>query len=928
MEILVIEDSAQCTQLIKNVLEAAGKPRCIIHCVKSLSQSLQALSQRSFDAVLLDLDLPDSSGLQTLVHLKPSARQAPVIVLADPDKPAPLRSAAQHGAMGFVSKSSLDAVSLHRAIRFSRHRFRREVAAGHAESKYRTFIDTLKDAYYEVDLNGNYTYINDTVLKHMGRPREALIGMNNREYTPPDVARQVYATFVDVFQTGNSGKLTHTPLIRPDGSVIMVEIRVTLLRDDEGEPVGFGGISRDVTDKVAAQKALEVSETKYRGILDSIEDGYFETDLKGRIIFFNESISTLFGYTLSEHRQTDHYKYMDAANAQKVAEAYQHIYETGQSMHSIQYEVTSKAGKSYYIESAVSLMKDETGTPVGFRGVARDISSRKTEEQALFQAKQTADLATKAKSEFLANMSHEIRTPLNGIIGMYNLLASTELTPEQTDYVNTGKHSADGLLAIINDVLDYSKIEAGKLDIETIRFNIRSTIEDMVLLPASRAHAKGLEFVCHIDHEVPSLLKGDPGRLRQIVHNLAMNAVKFTTRGEVALFVSLEEENDTHARIRITVKDSGIGISKNNQSRLFRSFQQVDSSAARKYGGTGLGLAIARRLTELMGGRMGVESEKGQGAAFWLTINFEKVNGAQNDALVAPEIIREKRILIVDDNKTNLAILDGYLKLWGCTCDHASSAVHALTLMRALAKAGAPYDLVISDLLMPRVDGAEFGRQVKADPALKETLMIVLTSQGIRGDAAEMKQIGFSGYLTKPVRPAQLFDCMLTVLSRRQNGSMPKEPTPLITNHYLSDSKRCNIRILLVDDNAINRKLAIHLLDRFGFNAKTALNGKEAIAELASNPYDIVLMDIEMPEMDGYEATRIIRSKDDIVLDPQVPIIAMTARATEKDRQECLAAGMNDYIAKPIDPKELLRAIEGQIKTSFERSVKTGTYNP
>ncbi len=367
-----------------------------------------------------------------------------------------------------------------------------------------------------------------------------------------------------------------------------------------------------------------------------------------------------------------------------------------------------------------------------------------------------------------------------------------------------------------------------------------------------------------------------------------------------------EKENNTHVRLRFTVQDTGIGISKPDQARLFKSFQQVDGSRSRRFGGAGLGLVIAWRLTELMGG----DSDEGRGATFWFVIEFKKGKHIDAAELMAPQSLHKNRILIVDDKKTNLEILEGYLKLWGCHCDKALNADDALTLMHAVAKTGAPYELVITDMLMPKVDGAELGQLIKADSTLNHTRMILLTSQGFRGDSADMKKIGFSGYLTKPVRPSELFDCIQTVFSHQPTDVQAKRPQKMITNFVLSEAKRQNFRILLTEDNPINRKLALHLLERFGFKTNAVQNGQEAVKALERTQYNLVLMDIQMPEMDGFEATRIIRDPDSAVLNHNIPIVAMTAHVDKKDRHACLNAGMDDYISKPIEPDELLRVIK------------------
>jgi two-component system sensor histidine kinase/response regulator len=656
-------------------------------------------------------------------------------------------------------------------------------------------------------------------------------------------------------------------------------------------------------------------EEQYRDLFENANDLIQCVDSQGRFLYVNRAWRETLGYAEEEVGALSVFQVIHPDCQEHGRDLFRRMM-SGEKLDAIEVEFVTKKGGKVLVEGNANCRVAGANVE-STQGIFRNITKRKLAEAQLQQAKAAAEAANQAKSEFVANMSHEIRTPMNGVLGMTELLLDTELDAEQREYLGLVKTSAESLLGVINDILDFSKIEANKLELESIDFKLRGTLEPILKAFALRAHQKGLELNYRVQPDAPENLRGDPSRLRQILVNLLSNALKFTEEGEVNVRVEVERAEEDSAFLHFTFQDTGIGISGEKQAAVFEAFTQVDGSTARRYGGTGLGLTISRRLAEMMGGRLWVESTQGQGSTFHFTARLGALSSSAPIVPAEKSGLADVRVLVVDDNRTNRRILEEMLRGWRITTAVAEGACVALSCLEQALEAGEPFHLVITDANMPEMDGFALAEKIRERPGLSgATIIMMLTSAGQRGDGARCRELGVAAYLTKPIGEAELLEAVLRVLGSPR--SRATEPA-LVTRHSLRDEKK-SLRILLVEDNAVNQVLGMRLLEKQGHSVTIANNGREALGFLERESFDAVLMDVQMPEMDGFAAAAAIREREKTT-GQHMPIIAMTAHAMQGDRERCLAAGMDGYTAKPIQARRLFETLDEILSSS---ALKTG----
>lgn len=665
----------------------------------------------------------------------------------------------------------------------------------------------------------------------------------------------------------------------------------------------------EVEERVRAQETLSAERQVLRALIDNVPDHMYVKDTDCRFLLANVPVAQQMGAESPEELigKTD-FDYYPHDLAATFYEDEQRVIRTGKAEIDREETGLDPQGNVSCVLTTQVPLRDKNGQVTGLVGIGHDITELKKIQAEMQRAREVAEAASRAKSEFLANMSHEIRTPLNGIMGMTDLALETGLDREQREYLETVKVSADSLLTVINDILDFSKIEAGKIDLESVDFDVRDSLESALKTLAVRADEKGLELLCEVAPEVPEVARGDITRLRQVLLNLVGNAIKFTNEGEIAVKVRQGARDGQELVMHFTVSDTGIGIPEDKQEMIFDPFSQADSSTTRKYGGTGLGLTISARLVRMMGGQIWLESEEGRGSHFHFMVRLQvaDLREVKVGSPAPPEVLRGVRALVVDDNHTNRRILEGMLNRWEMVPVCAESGEKALAELVSARNDGRPFGLIVTDMHMPKMNGFELVEQIRKTPELCTSTIMMLTSAGHRGDAERCQKLGVSAYLLKPIRQSELREAIAKVLGAREQEGM----IPLVTRYSLGDARdRLEIlRILVAEDNLVNQRLVVRLLEKRGHRVIVAANGKEALAALEKETFDLILMDVQMPEMDGFEATAAIRRKEKSSGLHQM-IVALTAHAMKGDQERCLAAGMDGYLSKPIRPQELDEAL-------------------
>lgn len=923
MHICLIEDSEDDADYINVLLQQMPEFKKKAAAVETIKAAELLLLHNKFDVIILDLNLPDSNGIATFNRIQRLARKTPIVILTGENDYSLGSEAVAHGAQDFLSKDSLKLDVLRRSLLYAIERHR----SVEASQQLATIINTCTDAVITRDLNGNILTWNKGAEEMYGYTADEAIGKSGTLL----LKSQLPMPFPEIIEILRRDDRWHGEFSRQtkDGRKLIVSSRWALSRDDHGEPSLIFDLSNDISERRQQEENL-----RYLGsIVENSEDAIIGEDLSGKIISWNSGAQQLYGYsaeeTIGKNIALLVPKWVDC----DLKELYLKQI-SDQELASVEVEARHKDGRKIDIAQTVSPIKDLQGLLVGVSSISRDITPQKiaaanlisikeelekrvaerTAElvalnQELMSARDLAQRASKLKSEFVANMSHEIRTPLNAVIGMANILQKTDLKEDQRSYISAIQESGQSLLHIVNDILDFSKIEAGKVELELINFELVQEVESTCCMLAAQAKTKCLSFMSFVDPKLPKVVRGDSGRLRQILTNLMANAIKFSEEGEVAVQILKGPVTENFVQIECSVSDSGIGLTIEEQERVFEAFEQADGSTSRRFGGSGLGLNITKNLVEVMRGKIGVKSKPGQGATFWFSVPLEIASEVQSETL-KPKL-QDVRILIVDDEPHAREFLQNYVTAWGGESQCLADAEKAIEVLDKAQNEDAPYQVAIIDTTTPTTDCFSLAKKICEKPELRGTKLILLNATDDKQARTIASQFGVKAFLNKPVKQAELLDSLLSLnIQEDKNGESKKQTRAKLIKKAKDDDQmpKRSEKILVAEDNILNQQVMRIYLEMLGFDCMIVTNGMQALEALKEENFDLILMDCQMPMMDGFQTAKTIRHQEKCT-EKHVPIVATTASAVKGDREECLKAGMDDYLCKPIEQADLVNVL-------------------
>jgi len=921
VKILLIESDAEEARLICDLLAQSKRVQFAVERVANVTEALPRLKGGGVDTVLLDLNGRDSVGMSALVNVRENAPNVAVVALCDLANEHLAAKAVVVGAQDYLIKDDLEAGILEHAVRYAVGRKRADDELRHSEARYRSLVESLPLNVFRKDLEGRLVYANQNYQNEIGLTWAQLDGKTDYDLFPRRLAEK--------YRRDDANVLTSRKVFedveehrQASGETIYVQVLKSPVYDAHGNVVGIQGMFWDVSARKRAEEALRASDARFRSLVRSNVMGILMVHEDGSISEANDAFLDLVGYSRDDLQagalRWDRLTAPEYASIDRIG--IDQLSTTGNCV-PWEKELVRKDGSRVHVFNGLAALKGSRDRCLCF---VVDLTMQKQAEAQLKAAKEAADQANRAKSTFVANMSHEIRTPMNAILGMTELLLDTKVNQEQREYLTVVQESAEALLSLINNILDFSKIEAGKLDIDRIEFGLRDTIAGILKSLAVSAHKRGLEIVLRVDPAVPDRVISDPTRMRQILVNLVGNAIKFTEKGDVVVRIALDSRDERSVQLHLTVADTGIGIPAEKRESVFRPFEQVDSSRARKYGGTGLGLAICIRIVELMGGRIWCEDNPHGGTTFHATGCFELAEGNNGTEAARERVdLRGVKILVVDDNASSRAGLEECLRAWGMQPTTVGDAEKAMELVAAMSPSDPPYSVALVDAQMPEVDGFTLVERIRCEASQRvDSFVMLLHSVNRALEIVRCEQVGAAAYVVKPIDHSELFDTLVALLYTDDEPTTVVIPEATLSQ---PEYRVSGLRILLAEDSPFNQKLAVGVLGKRGHHVTIANNGREAVTLAAANEFDLIFMDIQMPEMDGLEAARRIRAADNDA-GCHVPIIAMTAQAMKGMRERCLSVGMDDYLVKPVRAREIYDKIESLFSTRIPaRALETTT---